>query len=110
MAVENGLVLARVRPFTGRKHQIRVQLAHEGLPILGDPLYGRSRSHNPGDGPQRLWLDAHRLAIRDFPGPPGNGILAGVWNSSRRPTEFFRHAARSTDRLEQPPGSVMPPG
>ena len=47
MAVENGLVLSRVRPFTGRKHQIRVQLAHEGLPILGDPLYNRVRSYDP---------------------------------------------------------------
>ena len=110
MAVENGLVLVRVRPFTGRKHQIRIQLAHEGLPILGDPLYGPSRSCEPDDEPQRLWLDAHRLAIHDFPGPSGNGILAGVWSSSRRPAEFFRRAARSTDRLEQPPGSVMPPG
>jgi tRNA pseudouridine32 synthase/23S rRNA pseudouridine746 synthase len=110
MAVENGLVLARVRPFTGRKHQIRVQLAHEGLPILGDPLYGCMRSYDPDDESQRLWLDAHRLAIRDFPGPPGNGILTGAWDSSRRPTEFFRRAARSTDRLEQRPRSVMPPG
>jgi tRNA pseudouridine32 synthase/23S rRNA pseudouridine746 synthase len=110
MAVENGLVLARVRPFTGRKHQIRVQLAHEGLPILGDPLYGRSRSYDPDDESQRLWLDAHRLAIRDLPGPSGNGILTGAWDSSRQPTEFFQRASLSTDRLEQPPKSLMPPG
>jgi tRNA pseudouridine32 synthase/23S rRNA pseudouridine746 synthase len=102
MAAENGLVLVRVRSSTGRKHQIRVQLAHEGLPILGDPLYGCVRSYDPDDESQRLWLDAHRLAIREFPGPPGNGLLTGAWNSSRQPTDFFQRAARSTDCLEQP--------
>ncbi len=93
MAIDNGLVLARVRPFTGRKHQIRVQLAHEGLPILGDPLYGSVRSYDPEDVSQRLWLDAHQLAVRAFPGPPGNEVLTAAWTSSRPPMEFFQHAA-----------------
>jgi tRNA pseudouridine32 synthase/23S rRNA pseudouridine746 synthase len=93
MAVENGLALVGIRPTTGRKHQIRVQLAHAGLPILGDPLYGTRPSHDPGDLSQRLWLDAHRLEVNAFPGPTGADVLTGVWTSSRSPAEFFQRAA-----------------
>jgi 23S rRNA pseudouridine1911/1915/1917 synthase len=34
------LTLVEVHPRTGRKHQIRIHLAHAGHPVVGDKLYG----------------------------------------------------------------------
>lgn len=34
------LSLVQVRPRTGRKHQIRIHLAHVGHPIVGEKIYG----------------------------------------------------------------------
>lgn len=38
--------LVRVRLKTGRHHQIRVQMAHAGMPLLGDARYGNEEVRN----------------------------------------------------------------
>lgn len=44
------LVLLELRPHTGRKHQLRVQLASRGMPIYGDKKYGSAVSFGDGIG------------------------------------------------------------
>lgn len=41
LETKNGLSLLECRLLTGRTHQIRVQMAHAGWPLLGDGKYGR---------------------------------------------------------------------
>ncbi|MBN1588139.1 MAG: RluA family pseudouridine synthase [Pirellulales bacterium] len=58
LASPAGSSLLEVTLETGRKHQIRLQLADRGYPILGDRKYG---SHRPW--PLGIALHARRLAI-----------------------------------------------
>lgn len=44
----SGMTLVEVALETGRKHQIRVQLAERGWPIVGDKKYGSRRSFPAG--------------------------------------------------------------
>jgi 23S rRNA pseudouridine1911/1915/1917 synthase len=54
----DGLAFLEVRPLTGRKHQIRVQLSHAGFPIVGDRKYGSRRAFSAG-----IALHSRRLVI-----------------------------------------------
>lgn len=40
----DGLALVELKLHTGRTHQIRVHMASQGHPLVGDPMYGRKRT------------------------------------------------------------------
>ena len=56
-------LLVRLFPHTGRTHQLRVQLAEQGAPIIGDVLYG-------GKPADRLMLHAGKIALPEMMGFP----------------------------------------
>jgi 23S rRNA pseudouridine1911/1915/1917 synthase len=51
------VTLIRLMPRSGRTHQLRVHLADEGHPVIGDPVYG----------PKRRSFAPAEPALRDFP-------------------------------------------
>lgn len=53
--------LVEVAIFTGRTHQIRVHMSHIGHPVLGDELYGGSRTVI--EGASRQMLHAYSIEI-----------------------------------------------
>lgn len=61
VAVGDRVALLACRLETGRTHQVRVHLSEQGLPIVGDPVYGpRSAKLPPGLLTRREGLD-HQL-------------------------------------------------
>ena len=63
------LSLVECRLLTGRTHQIRVQMAHAGWPLLGDGKYGRERFNKDYDEKGQA-LYSYRLRF-DFPTDAG---------------------------------------
>lgn len=58
-----------LRPLSGRRHQLRLHLAHHGFPILGDATYGPQDDDAP-----RMMLHAWKLWLR---APPKEQVSAG---------------------------------
>lgn len=52
---KNGKSMVKLKPETGRTHQLRVHMAHIGNPIIGDIVYGKSAD--------RMYLHALSLEI-----------------------------------------------
>ena len=79
----------KLEPETGRKHQLRVHMAHLGHPIIGDPRYFDVQNwERPGGLENRLHLHARRVLV---PHPRGGvlDVCAGVGG----------HMARAFDLL-----------
>jgi len=56
IAEKGGKTLLRLRPVTGRKHQLRVHCQKAGVPILGDKRYGSGKG-------KRLYLHAEQITF-----------------------------------------------
>lgn len=59
---KNGTYLIEITPKTGKFHQIRVQLAAVGCPIIGDEKYGSMIEYKP----LSICLHAQKLCFPDF--------------------------------------------
>jgi 23S rRNA pseudouridine1911/1915/1917 synthase len=91
-----GATLLEIELDTGRQHQIRVHLAHMGLPVVGDPVYGR---------PDRLDVAARRPLLHAgqlaFVHPlTGERVAA----SSPLPSDLKRALARLRSRAPRHQG------
>ncbi len=74
--------LYEIKPITGRFHQIRVQLATAGAPIVGDVAYGSERAYLPEciclRAVRIVFLDPHsgeRVAVEGTTVKWGSGLI-----------------------------------
>lgn len=71
------LLLVLLKPVTGRLHQLRVHMKSLGMPILGDPIYGKGYEIT-----KMMLLHSFYLGFERF-----EGVLSQ--NSSKRRVEFL---------------------
>lgn len=90
--------LLALAPETGRTHQLRVQCAAEGFPLLGDGWYG-------GCVAARLFLHAEALTIpwpgggppRTFQAPVPEAFRAALGGTDARPGDLLKALERAAD-------------
>ena len=58
-----GRTTLELRPLSGRSHQLRIQLASRGFPILGDIKYGARARSKASDGRSRIALHARQITF-----------------------------------------------
>ena len=90
-----------LRPRTGRSHQLRVQLASRGFPIVGDRKYGASTALLALDGKPRVALHAERLTFKH---PTREGAISVV---APVPADW---PASTSGTSARPSGSSKPGG
>lgn len=78
LARRPGSIAFELSPTTGRGHQLRVQLASRGLPILGDRKYGARSTLMAVDGRPRIALHASELRFRHPTRPEHLAIAAAL--------------------------------
>ena len=115
VAEGDGLSLLEVSLETGRRHQIRAQLAAIGCPVAGDERYGARR-----DPLGRLGLHAAVISLKrpsdgttirvECPAPPGfAAALRGTGApGAGAPTGSMSRGAKRPERAESPSG-LKPP-
>jgi 23S rRNA pseudouridine1911/1915/1917 synthase len=64
MVVPAGLAWLKLRPETGRTHQLRVQAAARGMPIVGDSTYGSARAFPVGIALHARYLTVEHPIVR----------------------------------------------
>jgi 23S rRNA pseudouridine1911/1915/1917 synthase len=87
VAVDSSRAIVALEPRTGRMHQLRVQAASRGLPVVGDTMYaGGTLPETAGDRSAPIGLHAWRIQFTD----PDTGEpvevtcpppLSSLWNA-----------------------------
>jgi len=88
----SGRLLVELQPLTGRMHQLRLQAASRGIPVVGDELYGRSEQPSfgpPVDDPRARPIALHAWRIRYADPDTGREVVAeaplpGFWPDEAR--------------------------
>lgn len=114
----NSNTFVKIRLLTGRKHQIRAQMAHIGHPIIGDTLYGSKYSnvvHNVDRSDKRLLLHAFSLKLQHpttqemmtFSSPlPLSFLPSNLSKSSIMPASTFSTSATATTTTSTSTNSI----